>query len=251
MNNEPEERPSMTSINDAEEFLHTIIAEGEKIGILNYNSFLQYVPPQEIMLSLENKPLVRADLLDGSGLHDKIADDLSPSAAGEILVSAILHGVISPKDLILNMRINRCVRYLDRTKVWDYIANEWQWDFRKIRGDKERAELSATFFVYVLSTAIALGLLSGSDIIRGLGAGQIMHSLFFTARANLIIEILKSGELGKPFTASHLFNYLTLKRIVTCVPSATLWNKVVIPLIAHPNGFIVPVGTEQTSACQA
>ena len=251
MNNGQSERPSMTSMNAVEEFLHTIIVEGEKIGVLNQNSFLQYVSPQEIMLSLDDKPVVRADLLDGSGLHDKIADDLSPSAAGEILVSAIRHGVISPKGLILNMRINRCVRYLDRTKVWDYIANEWQWDFRKIRGDKERAEQSAAFFVYVLSTAIALGLLSGSDIIRGLGAGQIMHNLFFTTRASLIIEILKTGELGKPFTASHLFNYLTLKKIVTCVPSAVLWDKVVIALIARPNGFIVPVGTEETSACQA
>src|SRR5262245_22619596 len=72
-----------------------------RVGERTAEDFLKSFTCSKIMISLSSRPLERARIISElTGVHERVANKLSPENAGETLQIALDEGVTTPKDIV-------------------------------------------------------------------------------------------------------------------------------------------------------
>lgn len=195
--------------------------------------FLRRFSCSKIMISLASRPMERARIISElTGVHERVANKLSPENAGETLQIALDEGVTTPKDIVRLFQPDDRQRYLNRHELWafDIEGEPWKVSVNDAAGHG-RAE---KYIAYIIDRAIENMLVSQEEIVSALGVVKLAGWLPSELLGQIIEGALKKS--GK-FTEEDLLRAAPPSGLVVHVPLDYLWDKVVVPLIAEQHDY--------------
>jgi hypothetical protein len=200
--------------------------------------FLRRFTCTKIMLSLASRPMERARIISElTGVHERVANKLSPENAGETLQIALDEGVTTPKDIVRLFQPDDRQRYLNRHELWGFDIEGEPW---KVSANDSAAHGRAEKYVaYIIDRAIENLLISHEDIVSALGVVKLAGWLPSELLGQIIEASLKKSD---KFTEEDLLHAAPPSSLVTHVPLDYLWEKVVVPLIAEQHDYAPKAG---------
>jgi hypothetical protein len=204
-----------------------------RVGERTPEDFLRSFSCSKIMISLSSRPLERARIISElTGVHERVANKLSPENAGETLQIALDEGVTTPKDIVRLFQADDRQRYLNRHELWAFDVSGEPW---KVSSNDSVAHARAEKYVaYILERAIENLLISHEDIVSGLGVVKLAGWLPSELLGQIIEASLKKSD---KFTEEDLLHAAPPSSLVTHVPLDYIWEKVVVPLIAEQHDY--------------
>lgn len=201
--------------------------------------FLRLFPCSKIMLALSSRPMERARIISElTGVHERVANKLSPENAGETLQIALDEGVTTPKEIVRLFQPDDRQRYLDRHELWSFdVEGQPQHASPNDNAAHGRAE---RYVAYIIERAIENLLISHEEIVAALGVVKLAGWLPSELLGQIIEASLKKSD---KFTEEDLLGAAPPSSLVTHIPLDYLWDKVVVPLIAEAHDY-VPKKTE-------
>jgi hypothetical protein len=205
-----------------------------RIGERTPEDFLRRFSCSKIMVSLASRPLERARIISElTGVHERVANKLSPENAGETLQIALDEGVTTPKDIVRLFQADDRQRYLDRHELWSFdIEGQPQNASSNDAVAHARAE---RYIAYILERAVENLLISQEEIVSALGVVKLAGWLPSELLGQIIESALKKSD---KFTEEDLLRAAPPSSLVTHVPLDYLWEKVVVPLIAEAHDYV-------------
>ncbi len=204
-----------------------------RVGERTAEDFLRHFSCSKIMISLASRPMERARIISElTGVHERVANKLSPENAGETLQIALDEGVTTPKDIVRLFQADDRQRYLNRHELWAFNIEGQPW---KVSPNDSAAHSRAEKYVaYIMDRAIENLLISHEDIVSALGVVKLAGWLPSELLGQIIEAALKKGD---KFTEEDLLRAAPPSSLVTHVPLDYLWDKVVVPLIAEQHDY--------------
>jgi len=188
------------------------------------------------MQGLEGAPDLRAKILiEGAGVHEKIARKKSTSSAAEDLKLALDEGVTNAAQLLTLLPPDDRVRYLDHKKLWAFTTEDEFWSPLNAEADVDRA-LSRV--VFLLENALRENLLTLQVLTDGITFDSISTRLPLKELQKLVRHALKLGREKKPLSEAELLESVPLKTLVGFIPLEHVFNNVLLEKVAKPAGFI-------------
>jgi hypothetical protein len=186
------------------------------------------------MISLASRPMERARIISElTGVHERVANKLSPENAGETLQIALDEGVTAPKDIVRLFQPDDRQRYLNRHELWAFDIEGQPW---KVSPNDAAAHARAERYVaYIMDRAIENLLISHEDIVSALGVVKLAGWLPSELLGQIIEASLKKSD---KFTEEDLLHAAPPSSLVTHVPLDFIWDKVVVPLIAEQHDYV-------------
>jgi hypothetical protein len=207
-----------------------------RVGERTPEDFLRLFPCSKIMISLSSRPMERARIISElTGVHERVANKLSPENAGETLQIALDEGVTTPKEIVRLFQPDDRQRYLNRHELWAFNIEGQPWKASDT-GAHTRAE---KYIAFIMDRAIENLLISHEDIVSGLGVVKLAGWLPSELLGQIIEASLKKSD---KFTEEDLLHAAPPSSLVTHVPLDYLWDKVVIPLIAEQHDYVAKSG---------
>lgn len=233
----------------SERFLAQTVVHTLERGFRTPDDFLRHFRPADLMQGLEGAPDLRAKILiEGAGVHEKIARKKSTSSAAEDLKLALDEGVTNAAQLLTLLPPDDRVRYLDHKKLWAFTTEDEFWSPLNAEADVDRA-LSRV--VFLIENALRENLLTLQVLTDGITFDSISTRLPLKELQKLVRHALKLGREKKPFSEQELLESVPLKTLVGYIPLEHIFNNVLVEKVAKPAGFAggpSSTGTTSTSA---
>jgi hypothetical protein len=200
--------------------------------------FLRLFSCRKIMVSLASRPMERARIISElTGVHERVANKLSPENAGETLQIALDEGVTTPKDIVRLFQPDDRQRYLNRHELWAFNVEGQPW---KVSPTDSNAHTRAEkYTAFIMDRAIENLLISHEDIVSGLGVVKLAGWLPSELLGQIIEASLKKAD---KFTEEDLLHAAPPSSLVTHVPLDYLWERVIVPLIAQQHDYVAKPG---------
>ena len=204
-----------------------------RLGERTAEDFLRLFSCNKIMVSLASRPMERARIISElTGVHERVANKLSPENAGETLQIALDEGVTTPKDIVRLFQPDDRQRYLDRHELWAFDIEGQPW---KVSPNDSAAHGRAEKYIaYVIERAIENLLISHEDIVSALGVVNLAGWLPSELLGQIIEASLKKSD---KFTEEDLLRAAPPSSLTTHVPLDYLWDNVVVPLSAQQHDY--------------
>ena len=200
--------------------------------------FLRLFSCRKIMVSLASRPMERARIISElTGVHERVANKLSPENAGETLQIALDEGVTTPKDIVRLFQPDDRQRYLNRHELWAFNIEGQPWKVSP--GDSKAHTRAENYTAFIMDRAIENLLVSHEDIVAGLGVVKLAGWQPSELLGQIIVASLKKSD---KFTEEDLLHAAPPSSLVTHVPLDYLWEKVVVPLIAEQHDYVAKPG---------
>lgn len=225
----------VSSLGKGREAFHSEVTEYcLRIGERTPEDFLRHFSCSKIMVSLSARPMERARIISElTGVHERVANKLSPENAGETLQIALDEGVTTPKEIVRLFQADDRQRYLNRHELWAFDIEGQPW---KVSPNDSNAHARAESYVaYIMERAIENLLISHEDIVSALGVVKLAGWLPSELLGQIIEASLKKSD---KFTEEDLLAAAPPKALVAHVPLDYLWEKVVVPLIAEQHDYV-------------
>jgi len=220
----------------SERFLSQTVMHTLERGFRTPDDFLRHFKPADLMHSLEGAPDLRAKILiEGAGVHEKIARKKSTSSAAEDLKLALDEGVTNAAQLLTLLPADDRIRYLDHKKLWGFTTEDEFWSPLNAEADVDRA-LSRV--VFLLENALRENLLSLQVPTDGITFDSISTRLPLKELQKLVRHALKLGREKKPLSEAELLESVPLKTLIGFIPLEHVFNNVLVEKVAKPAGFI-------------
>jgi hypothetical protein len=224
----------VSSLGKGREAFHSEVTEYcLRIGERTPEDFLRRFSCSKIMVSLASRPMERARIISElTGVHERVANKLSPENAGETLQIALDEGVTTPKDIVRLFQADDRQRYLNRHELWSFvIEGQPQHASPNDSAAHGRAE---RYIAYLIERAIDNLLVSHQEIVSALGVVKLAGWLPSELLGQIIETSLKKSD---KFTEEDLLSAAPPSSLVSHVPLDYLWDKVVVPLIAEAHDY--------------
>jgi hypothetical protein len=204
-----------------------------RVGERTAEDFLRLFPCSKMMIALSSRPMERARIISElTGVHERVANKLSPENAGETLQIALDEGVTTPKDIVRLFQPDDRQRYLSRHELWAFDIEGQPW---KVSPSDSNAHTRAEKYIaYIIERAVENLLISHADIVSALGVVKLAGWLPSELLGQIIETSLKKAD---KFTEEDLLSAAPPSSLVTHVPLDYLWDKVVVPLIAEQHDY--------------
>jgi hypothetical protein len=209
-----------------------------RAGERSPEDFLRRFSCSKIMVSLSSRPMERARIISElTGVHERVANKLSPENAGETLQIALDEGVTTPKDIVRLFQADDRQRYLNRHELWAFDIEGEPW--KASTGDTTAHTRAEKYIAYIIERAIENLLISHEDIVSALGVVRLAGWLPSELLGQIIEASLKKSD---KFTEEDLLAAAPPSSLVTHVPLDYVWEKVVVPLIAEQHDYVAKKG---------
>ncbi len=220
----------------SERFLSQTVVHALERGFRTPDDFLRHFRPADLMQSLEGAPDLRAKILiEGAGVHEKIARKKSTASAAEDLKLALDEGVTNSAQLLTLLPPDDRIRYFDHKKLWAFTTEDEFWSPLNAEADVDRA-LSRV--VFLLDNAIKENLLTLQVLTDGITFDSISTRLPLKELQKLVRHALKLGREKKPLSEAELLESVPLKTLIGFIPLEHVFNNVLVEKVAKPAGFI-------------
>jgi hypothetical protein len=229
----------VSSLGKGREAFHSEVTEYcLRIGERTAEDFLRHFSCSKMMISLSSRPMERARIISElTGVHERVANKLSPENAGETLQIALDEGVTTPKDIVRLFQADDRQRYLNRHELWAFDIEGQPWKASPNDGVAHgRAE---KYIAYLIDRAIENLLVSHEEIVGALGVVKLAGWLPSELLGQIIEASLKKSD---KFTEEDLLHAAPPSLLVAHVPLDYLWDKVVVPLIAEAHDYAAKSG---------
>lgn len=224
----------------SERFLAQTVAHTLERGFRTPDDFLRHFKPADLMQGLEGAPDLRARILiEGAGVHEKIARKKSTSSAAEDLKLALDEGVTNAAQLLTLLPPDDRVRYLDHKKLWAFTTEDEFWSPLNAEADVDRA---LTRVVFLIENALRENLLTLQVLTDGITFDSISTRLPLKELQKLVRHALKLGREKKPLSEQELLESVPLKTLVGYIPLEHIFNNVLVEKVAKPAGFVIVDG---------
>jgi hypothetical protein len=226
----------------SERFLSQTVVHALDRGFRTPEDFLRHFKPADLMQGLEGAPDLRAKILiEGAGVHEKIARKKSTTSAAEDLKLALDEGVTNAAQLLTLLPADDRVRYLDHKKLWAFTTEDEFWSPLNAEADVDRA-LSRV--VFLIENALRENLLTLQVLTDGITFDSISTRLPLKELQKLVRHALKLGREKKPLSEAELLESVPLKTLIGFIPLEHVFNNVLLEKVAKPAGFIGSDGWE-------
>ncbi|HKY39480.1 MAG TPA: hypothetical protein VJN18_26255 [Polyangiaceae bacterium] len=234
----------VSSLGKGREAFHSEVTEFSlRISERTAEDFLRHFSCSKIMIALGSRPLERARIVSElTGVHERVANKLSPENSGETLQIALDEGVTTPKDIVHLFQPDDRQRYLNRHDLWAFDVSGEPWKVSP--NDSHLHSRAERYTAYILDRAIENLLISHEEIVSALGMVKLAGWLPSELLGQIIDTALKKSD---KFTEEDLLSAAPPSSLVTHVPLDYLWERVVVPLIAEGHDY-VPKKTEAKRA---
>jgi hypothetical protein len=235
----------VSSLGKGREAFHSEVTEYcLRVGERTAEDFLRRFTCSKIMISLASRPMERARIISElTGVHERVANKLSPENAGETLQIAVDEGVTTPKDIVRLFQPDDRQRYLNRHELWAFDIEGEPW---KVSSNDSAAHGRAEKYVaFIIDRAIQNLLVSHEEIVSALGVVRLAGWLPSELLGQIIETALKKSD---KFTEEDLLRAAPPSSLVSHVPLDYLWEKVVVPLIAEAHDYAPKKGGESKPA---
>jgi len=220
----------------SERFLSQTVVHALERGFRTPDDFLRHFKPADLMQGLEGAPDLRAKILiEGAGVHEKIARKKSTTSAAEDLKLALDEGVTNSAQLLTLLPPDDRVRYLDHKKLWAFTTEDEFWSPLNAEADVDRA-LSRV--VYLLENAVRENLLTLQVLTDAITFDSISTRLPLKELQKLVRHALKLGREKKPLSEQELLEAVPLKTLIGFVPLEHVFTHVLVDKVAKPSGFL-------------
>jgi hypothetical protein len=227
-------KSSLKSASDR--FLSQTVVHVLERGFRTPDDFLRHFRPTDLMQGLEGAPDLRAKILiEGAGVHEKIARKKSTSSAAEDLKLALDEGVTNAAQLLTLLPPDDRVRYLDHKKLWAFTTEDEFWTPLNAEADVDRA-LSRV--VFLIDNALKENLLSLQVLIDGITFDSISTRLPLKELQKLVRHALKLGREKKPLGEVELLESVSLRTLLGYIPLEHVFNNVLVEKVAKPAGLL-------------
>jgi len=207
-----------------------------RVGERTAEDFLRLFTCSKIMISLSSRPMERARIISElTGVHERVANKLSPENAGETLQIALDEGVTTPKEIVRLFQPDDRQRYLNRHELWAFNIEGQPWK----ASDTSAHSRAEKYIAFIMERAIENLLISHEDIVSALGVVKLAGWLPSELLGQIIEASLKKSD---KFTEEDLLHAAPPSSLVTHVPLDYLWDKVVVPLIAEQHDYVAKSG---------
>jgi hypothetical protein len=224
----------------SERFLSQTVVHTLERGFRTPDDFLRHFKPADLMQGLEGAPDLRAKILiEGAGVHEKIARKKSTTSAAEDLKLALDEGVTNSAQLMTLLPPDDRVRYFDHKKLWAFTTEDEFWSPLNAEADVDKA-LSRV--VFLLDNALKENLLTLQVLTDGITFDSISTRLPLKELQKLVRHALKLGREKKPLSESELLESVPLKTLIGFIPLEHVFNNVLVEKVAKPAGFIATDG---------
>lgn len=211
-----------------------------RIGERTPEDFLRHFSCSKIMISLASRPMERARIISElTGVHERVANKLSPENAGETLQIALDEGVTTPKEIVRLFQADDRQRYLNRHELWSFDIEGQPW--KASATDSAAHGRAEKYIAYIIDRAIDNLLVSHEEIVSALGVVKLAGWLPSEMLGQIIETALKKSD---KFTEEDLLRAAPASSLVSHVPLDYLWEKVVVPLIAEQHDYAPKAGGE-------
>jgi hypothetical protein len=205
-----------------------------RIGERTPEDFLRLFSCNKIMVSLASRPMERARIISElTGVHERVANKLSPENAGETLQIALDEGVTTPKEIVRLFQPDDRQRYLNRHELWAFDIEGQPW--KTSSNDVVAHTRAEKYIAYLIERAIENLLISHEEIVSALGVVRLAGWLPSELLGQIIEASLKKSD---KFNEEDLLHAAPPSSLVTHVPLDYLWDKVVVPLIAEQHDYV-------------
>jgi hypothetical protein len=209
-----------------------------RVGERTPEDFLRLFSCSKIMVSLASRPMERARIISElTGVHERVANKLSPENAGETLQIALDEGVTTPKDIVRLFQPDDRQRYLNRHELWAFDIEGQPW--KASSSDSNAHGRAEKYIAYIIDRAIENLLISHEDIVSALGVVKLAGWLPSELLGQIIETALKKSD---KFHEEDLLRAAPPSSLVSHVPLDYLWEKVVVPLIAEQHDYVAKAG---------
>ncbi len=209
-----------------------------RVGERTPEDFLRHFSCSKIMIALASRPMERARIISElTGVHERVANKLSPENAGETLQIALDEGVTTPKDIVRLFQADDRQRYLNRHELWSFDTEGKPW--KASASDSAAHGRAEKYIAYIIDRAIDNLLVSHEEIVNGLGVVKLAGWLPSEMLGQIIETALKKSD---KFTEEDLLRAAPASSLVSHVPLDYLWDKVVVPLIAEQHDYAPKAG---------
>ena len=220
----------------SERFLSQTVVHALERGFRTPDDFLRHFRPADLMQGLEGAPDLRAKILiEGAGVHEKIARKKSTTSAAEDLKLALDEGVTNSAQLLTLLPPDDRIRYLDHKKLWAFTTEDEFWSPLNAEADVDRA-LSRV--VFLLDNALKENLLTLQVLTDGITFDSISTRLPLKELQKLVRHALKLGREKKPLSEAELLESVPLKTLIGFIPLEHVYNNVLVEKVAKPAGFV-------------
>jgi hypothetical protein len=229
----------VSGLGKGREAFHSEVTEYSlRIGERTPEDFLRHFTCSKIMISLASRPMERARIISElTGVHERVANKLSPENAGETLQIALDEGVTTPKEIVRLFQPDDRQRYLNRHELWAFDIEGQPW--KASTSDSVAHGRAEKYIAYLIDRAIENLLISHEEIVNALGVVKLAGWLPSEMLGQIIETALKKSD---KFTEEDLLRAAPATSLVSHVPLDYLWEKVVVPLIAEQHDYAPKAG---------
>jgi hypothetical protein len=220
----------------AHRFLAHVVVHGMAIGRRSANDFIRHFSPATIMKGLDQRPHLRADILEvTTGVNRKIALKKGAASAGEDVQIALDEGVTTAEDIVRAFHPDDRVRHLDNKKLWSFVVEGEFWNIDP--ANKSEFERAKDHLAFILDRALTDRLIAHEDLVAGVSVDKLAECLPRAQLAKIIRSALALGKEKRVFTEEELLRAAAARVIVEDVSLRHLWETVVVTKIARVHGF--------------
>ncbi len=213
-------------------FIAEILAAGYEKGLLDPKLLFdqEFLTARALMRSLSGSSALRGCILHKLRYDDEpISFDLPVEVCGDILHLLITQGMIKPEEVLNTMTPEQCARYLDHRLLWSFATARPVWHGIRKGVDPQILRAESDYLAVILFSALKHGLITETDVVDGIGVGELRKLLFSWQQEDLFDKIRESCGTGT--SIDHvILEKITLITVVRRIPKI-LWGKVVNPKI--------------------
>ena len=137
--------------------------------------------------------------------------------------------MIKPEEVLNTMTPEQCARYLDHRLLWSFATARPVWHGIRKGVDPQILRAESDYLAVILFSALKHGLITETDVVDGIGVGELRKLLFSWQQEDLFDKIRESCGTGT--SIDHvILEKITLITVVRRIPKI-LWGKVVNPKI--------------------
>lgn len=217
-------------------FLAHVIENGLQAGLRTQQDFIRHFTPKDIMQGLAERPDLRANILvPTTGVRPKIALKKTAESAGLDLQIALDEGETDAELIVSLFHPDDRVRYLDTTRLWNYIIEPKFWTTEAKDGNAHTQ--AKAHMAFIVARAIEDHLVTHRDVVDGISVGTMVNYLPPTEMQSMIEKALSNSRNGTPFTEQNLLEAVPATKMMEHIPLSVVWNQVVCPKIAEKKDF--------------
>lgn len=209
--------------------------------------FLRHFPPKALVEALANEEDVRVKLITSTtGVHEKLARRKSVESAADDLTLALEENTTTPAEVLGLFPTEVQVRCLQPAGLWQFLIEVPFWSEKNARA-LER-------MTFTLESALSNEILTLGALFDGFGFDEIARALPKKELEQVVTRALQNGRAGTALSEQGLLDVVPLRSLVEHLDLTTLWERVVLPQIAGPAGFVgeaaAPVAAPSPSGTQ-